>query len=176
MLTPSGTVRRSLSTLLVDVDEPMLVDVVELPSLVEVDPLLVEVLVPLLVEVVAPMLVDVDGVSSTTLDGVDAPIEPDDDSVTVGAVDRAGPCTDESAELAVFAVADVDEPSSEAAQATPTTANAATTDVSTPTVFLITWHLLGEVWGNYASPHVRRSSGDAQGVLKPLRCHVVVSG
>lgn len=155
MLTPSGTVRRSPSSKLVDVDEPMLVDVVALPWLVEVaDPLLVEVVAPALVDVVAlPWLVDVvsstvvgvDEVGDVTLVGVEALVE-DVASRDVPVASDEAKASDVLVD-SVGVVIEVNVPSSPLAQATPTTASAATTDVRIPRTFLTICYLLGEPWG-----------------------------
>jgi hypothetical protein len=129
-------VRRSLSSRLVDVDEPLLVDVVA--------PLLVDVVAPLLVEVVAPTVVGVDEVGEVILVGVVALVA-DVTSTDVPVASEEAEASDVLVDsLAV--VIEVDVPSSPLAQATPTTASAATTDVTIPRTFLTICYLLGERW------------------------------
>lgn len=139
-MVPSGGTRPSLSSRLVDVDEPMLVDVVDVP--------------PLLVDVVPGMLVDVededgdDPLESTLVEVVSAVVGDDDDVGVVALVDVGGPPSDVTVACDEFVssdvlldsvaavVTDVEVPSSALAHATPTTASAATTDVTIPTIFL----------------------------------------
>jgi len=136
----SATLLPSLSSRLVEVEEPNDVDVVEPP--------------PVLVELLVAMDVDVDEeeddeLSSSLVDVVSA-------SAVVGVV-AAGAVTpvvgaESSTEVSVAAdelveapalVTDVEVPSSVPAHATPTTARAATIEVNTPSTFFIIIYLLG---------------------------------
>ncbi|HJQ77111.1 MAG TPA: hypothetical protein VJ948_07595 [Acidimicrobiia bacterium] len=121
---------------------------------------LVEVLDPTLVEVVERSSALVDVVSSTVV-GVDeatvAPVDDEESTVALVAADPsklapvvgvstvAPAAADESTEALVelSLVIDVELASFEPAQATPTTASAATTAVNTPNIFLIMGFLLG---------------------------------
>jgi len=140
VVTWSATLLPSLSSMLVDVEDPSDVEVVdELSSLlvevlaaidVDVDEededrsaSLVDVLGELLVGVVGPGVVGPGVVGS----GVVAPVVADESSTDV----LVAP--DELVE-ALALVTDVDVPSSVPAQATPTTASAATTDVPTASI------------------------------------------
>lgn len=165
------------SSLLVDVDDPMLVDVVALPPVLvdDEDPMLVDVvaLPPELVDVVPRALVDVVAARLEEVDELSSlPVVGVEESGAVTAVDGDESLTDTSAEVAVADVMEVDVPSSPLAQATPTTASAATTDVNIPSIFLIIRYLLCRTWRQLCNPSAqdvfrhrsRKSQGCGPGI------------
>ena len=133
-MAPSGTAARSLSSRLVEVDEPTVVDVVEVPELVEV-------VSCTLVEVVETIDVGVedeeDDPSSSLVDVVLRTVVGVDTSgvvAPVDAVESSSSMPGTGVELVDRSVPDMTSP---AAQAAPTTAIAATTEVNMPSAFLI---------------------------------------
>jgi hypothetical protein len=139
----------SLSSTLVDVEDRSDVEVVE-PS-----PLLVEVVAAIDVDVdeveLSSMLVDVLGElvvgvvgSGVVGSGTVAPVVGDVTSTELTVA------PDDELVEALALVTDVDVPSSVPAQATPTTASAATTDVATASTFLIICCLLVWIWCHFA--------------------------
>lgn len=171
MLTSSGTCRLSLSSMLVDVDEPTVVELVELPAaeVVELPAALVDVVPGMLVDVEDEddeeswsMLVDVD--ASTLVEVEDEDVE---ESGTVPSVDDVETSADTVADVSVAAVTEVELPSSPLAQATPTTARPATTEVNTASIFLIIRYLLGESFG--VTMHQGTSGGLQAGLKEASR-------